>query len=133
MKLFQNLYLNRLQRLLIVLLIVNFWYSGVLLVANVDYYFEWNFLTLGIVCVLSYPLAVLNIRGVNWFLRLQPAQSHGTVTIMVLSVTVMHIISLLTLTSWYEVSGTGLILAFSWLLVFSFTVLLASHKQSILK
>lgn len=130
MKLFPNLALTKRQLLLVVLLIANFWYSGVLLVAGIDTYFGWNYLTLGILFLLSYPIAVLNIRGVNWFLRLRPAQSKGTITIMVLSVTVMHVISLLTLAGWYEVSGTGLSLATGWLVFFSATALLASYNQS---
>jgi len=125
----QRLSLSRWQLLVLILLIANFWYSGVLLVSNISYYFEWSLFTVAILSALSYPVAVISIRGVNWVLRLTPQQSHRTVTIVTLAVTVMHIIALYTVSIWYQVSGTEIIFAAGWLSFFSITVLLASKRQ----
>jgi len=125
----QRLSLSHWQLLVLILLIANFWYSGVLLVSNISYYYEWSLFTVAILSALSYPVAVISIRGVNWVLRLTPQQSHQTVTIVTLAVTVMHIIALYTVSTWYQVSGPEIIFAAGWLSFFSITVLLASKRQ----
>lgn len=121
--------LSPLQWLGLVLLIFNFWYSGVLLVSTISYYYEWSVLTLGILTVINYPVAVISIRGVKWILRLKPTQSHKVITIITLAVTIIHIIALNIVPDWYRVAGTGLMIATSWLFIFSMIVILVSHKR----
>lgn len=94
MMLFQRLSLTRWQLLIMMLLILNFWYSGVLLVSNISNYVAWSFLVVLALSVLSYPIAVISIRGVNWVLHLTPQQSHTTITIVTIAVTVIHTIAL---------------------------------------
>lgn len=113
----------------LVLLSLNFWYSGVVLVSNINYYFGWNLMTFGLLCVLSYPIAVISIRGVDWILQLTPAQSQRVITIITVIVSTIHLIALYALTDWYQISGAGLILAIVWLGIFSITVLITSLKR----
>lgn len=104
-------------------LIINFWYSGVLLVANISYYLHWTPLVFLILSLSSIPLAYYSIRGVKWFLRLTTTQTTLVVSRITIAVTLLHILALYYIPSWYTVSGEALLLAEGWLLLFSITVL----------
>lgn len=108
------------------LLILNFWYSGVLLVATISDYVTWTWLVFLCISIISLPLAVISINGVHWILRLKPSQSHRVVITITLAVTLLHGLALLIVPDWYTVSGQELIFAGSWLGFFSVVVLLVS-------
>lgn len=122
--------LSRYQWFGAILLSLNFWYSGVLLVSNVSYYINWSIIVVIFLSVVTFPFALFSIRGVEWLTGLNSTTSRSLVTIITLIVSILHSAALYLMPNWYDVSGRSLILAASWLTLFSATVLITSYSRT---
>ena len=127
MKLLQHFKLSLIQWVGLVLLSLNFWYSGLVIVRSITQYLGWSYFVLVTLCALGIPIAFFSIRGVRLMMQLTKEQTHTTVSIITGIVGALHVLSLYYAGAWYAASGRELVLVCAWLGVFSVTVLLVSY------
>lgn len=109
-------------------LILYFWYSGVLVVANIEYYIQWSVPACIIISICSAPLAYYSIKGVVWVLHLKTTQTTSVIGLVTITVSLLHILGLYFKPDWYTVSGKSLLLAGGWLCMFSALAITLSQR-----